>query len=104
MTARVELQSERELQRQCEQLLNLRGIPFLHLSSRSREKAGWPDLTFPRPRDGKFVAVELKAKHGKVSNEQITTLAKLARNGAEAQIVRDFDHFRNVVDGPRKES
>jgi hypothetical protein len=99
MNARVERIGERELQRQCEQLLRLRGIPYVHIPSRAKHSAGWPDLTFPRPSDGKFVGVELKTKTGKLSEDQCKTLAKLMEYGAFCKVCRTFDEFRAVLDG-----
>jgi hypothetical protein len=99
MADRVEREGERELQRQCEQLLNLRGIPYMHIPARAKHSAGWPDLTFPRPSDGRFVAVELKTKDGKLSPGQKDTLVVLGAKGAIVAVCRTFDEFRAVLDG-----
>jgi len=101
LNARVARDGERELQRQCENLLRLRGIPFIHLSARAREKAGWPDLSFPLPPSGRFVAVELKRPGGKLSGEQVRILADLEATGAVVRTCRTFAEFRAVLDAEK---
>ena len=101
---------EKDLQRLCEQELSRRGIWYLHLSPRAREKAGVPDLIFCAPAvvectDCMFGkawapwAVELKTPAGKVSPEQRKTLADMETNGWRTAVVRSYEEFRNVVFG-----
>jgi len=92
--AGVEL--EKELQRLCEQELSRRGIAYLHISFRAREKKGWPDLTFCL--HGRFVAVELKTATGVLSKDQISVMANLERNGALTSVIRSFDDFCDVLE------
>lgn len=96
ISAHAERSDERELQRLCEGLLRLRGIPYMHIPSTAKHSAGWPDLTFALR--GRFVAVELKAKSGKLSAEQVATLDGLNRHGAATAVVRTFDDFRTLLD------
>jgi hypothetical protein len=98
-------QSERELQRLCENELSRRGIVYLHLRTKQQAAAapGWPDLTFcarsiggdPVP-----IAVELKAKHGKLRIDQEATLACMYLNGWQTAVVRSFDEFRELLNDP----
>ena len=104
-------QAEKELQGQCEARLRRDGIEFLHLSPRAREKKGWPDLTFalrmptscktcfvhyhePRP-----VAVELKTATGRISEDQKRTLGRMAGNGWQVRVARDYDTFCAILAG-----
>lgn len=89
--------AERELQKLCEQELSLRGIETLHLSYRAREKKGWPDLTFALPH--RPIVVELKSATGKLENDQVRVLTRMAANGWEVYVIRDFDRFRDLLDG-----
>lgn len=97
---KAEGMAEKELQRLCEQELHRRMIPYLHLSPMAREKIGWPDLTFPLPPDGRFVAVELKSATGKVKPEQADMLADMAHCGASVHVCRSFDEFLEVLSCP----
>lgn len=90
---------ESQLEKLCELELSRRGIPFIHLSSKAREKIGWPDLTFPRPCDGKACAVELKSKTGTATKDQLETLAMFRKCGAVAEVVRTYERFVQIVEG-----
>ena len=109
---------ERDLQRLCEQELSRRGIWWLHLSPRAREKAGVPDLLFTiwtdmelrpilgndcREQFGQGWAIELKTATGRLSAEQKTTLERMAQNGWRTAVVRSYEEFREVVFGEAKE-
>ena len=86
---------ERDLQRLCEQELSRRGIWYLHLSPRAREKAGVPDLMFAI--SGQPWAVELKTTTGRLSAEQKATLSDMELNGWRTVVVRGYEEFRGVV-------
>jgi hypothetical protein len=90
---------EAELQDLCEKELHRRGIPYIHLSPKAREAIGWPDLTFPRPCDGKACAVELKSKTGVATKEQLDTLLMFRGCNAVGEVVRTFDRFVQIVEG-----
>lgn len=99
--AAYEQATEGQLQRLCESELSRRGIVFLHLSFRAREKIGWPDLTFCL--EGRPMAVELKSASGRLSPEQEALLGRMKANGWQTHVVRDFDAFRTLLDaGVRK--
>jgi len=89
---------EKELQRLCEGILRQRGIEFLHLSPFAREHKGYADLTFPRPGDGRFVAVELKSANGRLSEDQKRCLARLTKCGALCFVIRSFTDFLKMLD------
>ena len=91
--------SERDLQRLCERELSRRGIAYLHLRTKQQAAAcpGWPDLTFAI--NGIAIACELKSPSGKLSIEQESTLTCMRLNGWHVNIVRNFDHFRHLLDG-----
>jgi hypothetical protein len=93
-------QAERDLQRDCENLLRLRGIEFLHLSHRAREKEGWPDLVFALR--SAFCAVELKVGVKQPSTEQERCLASLKANGARVSVCRTLEEFRAFLDADEK--
>ena len=86
---------EKQLQRDCEQLLRWCDVEFLHLSYRAREKRGWPDLTFVL--NGRPMAVELKTRTGKLTLTQIATLERMQANGWHTHVVRGYDEFRALV-------
>lgn len=100
---------ERELQKLCEQELNRRGLWYLHLSPRAREKIGCPDLLFcfhvhvspynhPVP-----CAVELKSERGRLTKEQSDTLTMMSGNGWRVYLVRSIKEFFGVLDGTAEE-
>ena len=86
---------ERDLLRQCCHDLSRLDVPYLHLSPKAREKAGWPDLCFAYK--GRAFMIELKKAKGVVSDAQKATLAKLAKQGAVTAVVRNFSEWRTVT-------
>lgn len=95
--AKLERQSEKELQKLCESELNQRGIVFLHLSFRAREKIGWPDLVFAIK--GRPYGIELKTTKGILRTEQINLLCRMADNGWITHVCRSFEEFLKVIGG-----
>jgi len=89
-------QEEKELQRLCEQLLYSLNIEFLHLSFRSREKKGWPDLTFCH--NGTPYAIELKTATGRLSQDQESTLANLKTNGWHTHVLRSYSELKTLLE------
>lgn len=49
---------------------------------------GWPDLFLAHPKQGRLLAVELKAERGHVTGEQLAVHAVLIAAGLEVHIVR----------------
>ena len=93
---KADADQERELQRLCELELSRRGIWFLHLSPRAREKIGCPDLLFAL--NGVPHAIELKSKTGRLSDEQKTALEQMAANGWRTAVVRGYGQFVEVLE------
>lgn len=86
---------ERDIQRTCEAILAQKGIEYLHMSHRAREKKGWPDLTFAVR--GQPCAVEIKTETGTVSVEQEAILARLKWNGWHTKVIRSTTKFHEFV-------
>lgn len=87
---------ERTLQRLCNHELSRRGIEYLHLSHRAREKPGWPDLIFAV--NNRFCAVELKSAVGRLSDEQKAVLDRLEAQGWDVAVLRSYEQFRAFLD------
>ena len=93
--ARHDVKDEKTLQRLCESELNRRGIVYLHLSFRAREKIGWPDLTFVI--GGIPYAIELKTATGTLSPGQKEMLRRMNKNGWYVDICRSFEEFIEII-------
>ena len=91
---------EKELLRDCCNELSRRGIPYLHLSPKAREKAGWPDLTFCYR--SRFYGLELKVAGGRVSSEQVGMISALRDHGAISELVWSYAEFIKVLDSSTK--
>jgi len=102
------------LQRQCEEFLLLRKIPYLHLRTRIsyirngrwlhlpvEGNKGWPDLIVFVGR-GKVLLVELKSATGAKSREQRQVFAELEASGYAVLIIRTLEDFMVLVDGVRE--
>lgn len=89
---------EKDLQRVCELELSRRGIWYLHLSPRARERAGCPDLLFATA-PGVAWAIELKTATGTLSKAQRATLDLMEQNGWQTAVVRSYSEFRKLVFG-----
>jgi len=92
---KVDGTAERELQRLCEQELSRRGIAFLHLSFRARERAGWPDIVCCVT--GRPYAIELKTATGKLSEAQAWMLGRMKENGWNCHVCRSFEQFTEII-------
>ena len=86
---------ERDLQRLCELDLTRRGVWFLHLSPKAREKQGTPDLLFSIA--GVPHAVELKNCAGRLSDSQLSCLHAMKNNGWNVSVCRSFESFLTVI-------
>lgn len=93
---------ERVLQADCERYLLSKGVTYLHISHRAREKQGWPDLVFPWR--GRFYGVELKTSAGKLTKDQEYILAGLERTGAVTAVVRSLAEFIDLLNKHQPES
>ena len=97
LSSKADDKAERDLQTLCEQELSRLEIAFLHLSFRAREKKGWPDLTFAL--DGRPIAVELTAKGGTLSQDQVKMLTTMKKNRWEVYVLRAFQDFYDMLRG-----
>jgi phage terminase large subunit-like protein len=89
---------ESRLQAKCEKWLRDHGYYYVHDRSRKKNVAGIPDLICFLP-EGRVVVVELKAKEGKPSKEQIHTLRMLKYHKHEVYVVRSYKKFLEIVHG-----
>ena len=87
---------EARLQRKCERWLKDHGYPYFHDRSRKENKAGLPDLICFLP-EGRTVIIELKAKGGRLSPEQVHTLRMLKYLKHEVYEIRSFKKFLEVM-------
>lgn len=58
---------------------------------------GVPDILGVLPHTGRLLAIEVKAKYGKPSDEQRAFLAKLNANGALAIVARSWDDVAEAL-------
>lgn len=58
---------------------------------------GFPDLFGIRKSDGKFIAIEVKTKTGKLREEQKLLLNMLKENGAIAGVARSVKDARRLI-------
>ena len=91
---------ESELQKKCERWLRENGFPYFHDRSRGKNKRGIPDLICFLG-EGRVVVIELKAKSGRMSEEQKETMMRLKYLGHEVHEVRSYKRFLYLVaNGP----
>ena len=103
---------EVDYQRQITDLAELLGYEWAHFRPAQTARgwrtpvsgpigAGFPDLILARPRDGRLLAVECKARGRKVTPEQRHVLDLLARGGAECYVwtagTDDLDAIAEVL-------
>lgn len=82
---------EADLQRAAEGWLDFRLIYYHHDRDRRGDEAGVPDLLICH--EGQFVAVELKAKRGKLRPEQLQAMAAIRRAGGRVFVARSLEEF-----------
>lgn len=97
---RGDVANERELQKLCELELSRRGIWFIHLSPRAREKEGTPDILCAV--NGHAFACELKSATGRLSEAQKSTLELMASNGWKTHVCRTYQEFVNALNEVQK--
>ncbi|RPH31549.1 MAG: VRR-NUC domain-containing protein, partial [Chloroflexi bacterium] len=90
MTPDMAPTSERELQEQVVALADLYGWLRYHTFDSRRSSPGFPDLVAVHPLRPEWgiIALELKAKRGRVTPAQQAWIMALRRAGAHAQVVR----------------
>ena len=87
---------ESALQKKCEDWLTARGWGYFHDRSRKKNKSGLPDLIIWAP-ECKTLQVELKAKGGRLLEEQVRFRQNIGRNGHVVHEVRSFKRFLEIV-------
>jgi hypothetical protein len=97
----LDAKAEAPLLGDCEKALRWRGIAYLHISHRAREKKGWPDLVFCFMRDGERwpCAVELKSAKGKLTPEQECMLTLMRVNGWHTYVLRVLGDMVDLLEG-----
>lgn len=100
---KIELKSEKELQRQCANYLRQRDIWFAQsrMDRKTSNKVGTPDFLFAI--DCRPVAVECKFGAGQLSPEQLKTESHMIQNGWRHYTVRTFEQFMEIVKFSQKE-
>ena len=101
------VQSEKELQGLCEEYLQTKRLPYIHLDKYVRcnfchrwhpvkKDKGFADLDIKT--QGGNLLVELKTKKGRLSPEQKYFKSEMTRIGYSYFIIRDFDTFQKLID------
>jgi hypothetical protein len=88
---------ESRLQVKCEEYLRARGWEFFHDRSQKKNKRGVPDLIVWAP-GGRTLQIELKAKRGRMSEEQKLFRLNLSRNGHVVHEVKSYKRFIEIVE------
>jgi len=104
-------QTEKALQIQCESLLQIKNIPYLHLTTAIHRQIGrtwrtfaveknkgFPDLTifFPKKKGG-AIFCELKSKKGHLQPEQKAFREQVEGLGYKYHIVRSLEEFTELI-------
>ena len=90
---------EKRFENQVKQYLDSIGAWYLKTISNGYQRAGTPDLLICH--NGKFIAVELKAKKGKATPLQEYELKQIRQSGGLAFVLYpdDFDWFKQLMEG-----
>ena len=83
--------TEAQLLAAVRQLARYRGWWIYHTAISRGSDSGWPDLAMINPRHRRFLAVELKSEHGKLTPDQISWLDALDQCGIETAVWRPAD-------------
>jgi len=95
---KIEVENERDLQRQCANLLRLRSIWFSQsrMDRPTTTKVGTPDFLFAI--HGVPIAVECKTDTGKLREEQEDTMHHMTQNGWRCVVVRSVHELKMLLD------
>lgn len=97
--AKADQRREKELQRDCEQYLNLKNVFYLIMpyGRKTRVRKGWPDLAIWFE-GGQSILVELKACHGQISPDQYYLHAEFhVKTGRVVHIINNFTDFAALI-------
>jgi hypothetical protein len=96
--------TEAEIQRDITVLLEDKGIKYSVTDNRftarhrsAKTKKGWPDITACVPPKGRFLAIEVKAKGGKLSEDQELRLMNLRCCGAACVVAHNVEAVNQVL-------
>lgn len=92
---------ESRLQARIEADLKRRGYFYFHDRSRGDNEPGLPDLVIAMPK-GRTVWMELKAKAGRMTQDQKRVRLILMYLGHEFYEVRSFRRYLEIVDGSKQ--
>ena len=101
------VKSEKELQRQIGQWLQMKGVKGGNprMDKRTTLALGHPDFTFPwQPWGGRYVALEVKTDKGKQTEDQKQYEASIKENGGCYFLVRSLADVVNALSGESKEA
>lgn len=89
--AKFVARSERDIQSQICNWLNLQGIAFYRaaMNKKTTGRVGWPDFTFAV--SGFACALEVKFGPGKLRPEQESTITAMGKNGWRVAVVRSLE-------------
>lgn len=95
---KVDVENERELQRQCANMLRLRSIWFSQsrMDRPTTNRVGTPDFLFAI--GGVPIAVECKTDTGKLSDDQEDTMLHMTRNGWRCVVIRSVQKMKMLLD------
>ncbi len=100
--SKIEIKSERELQRQIANSLRLNDIPFNQDSMHKKRTGtlGWPDFTIVHK--GETMFIEAKFGDGELSPEQVELHRRFALRGVKVHVVTSFTQYLGLLKGGGK--
>ena len=89
---------EKVIHRQFKEYLDWRKIPYIHsrMDCRTTVQKGVADFIVCK--NGKFIAIEIKTKKGKLIREQLNFLRQIERSNGVATICRTYEECIGVIE------
>ena len=94
VVAAGEVKSEKALHEQVKGWLDRKGVSYVHGRMDKKSTVGVGVSDFVICWKGRFVAVELKTKTGKVRETQLLWGERVKENGGEFAVIRSYEDFR----------
>jgi hypothetical protein len=88
--------SEQSIQTKIMQYLKSRNI--FAVKTIVTNRAGTPDILAIHPRDGKFLAIEVKTQKGVLSPLQVRCLSQIQAAGGTAIVARSLEDVKRYLD------